>query len=168
MRERTPADTQALSALLRRVHETDGYPTVWPSDVGRWLVSDSAHEAWVADLNGSVVGHVSLSRPGSRAATRVWVAATQRPIERLAAVTRLFAAPEARGTGVGRRLLQHAVDAAHRRDLWPVLDVRQDGSPGGSRLYEAAGWRVVGSAPLRLATEVVLPFDYWIGPPPPN
>lgn len=168
MRERTPADTQALSALLRRVHDTDGYPTVWPSDVGRWLVSDSAYEAWVVDLNGPVVGHVSLSRPGSRAATRVWVAATQRPIERLAAVTRLFAAPEARGSGVGRRLLQRAVDAAHRRDLWPVLDVRQDGSPGGSRLYEAAGWRVVGSAPLRLATEVVLPFDYWIGPPPPN
>jgi len=159
---------QALSVLLRRVHETDGYPTVWPSDVGRWLVSDNANEAWVADLNGSVVGHVSLSRPESRAATKVWITATQRPIKGLAAVTRLFAAPEARGTGVGPRLLQHAVDAAHRLDRWPVLDVRQDGRAGASHLYEAAGWRLVGSAPLRLAPEVVFPFGCWIGPPPPN
>ncbi|MGI8680426.1 MAG: GNAT family N-acetyltransferase [Jatrophihabitans sp.] len=97
----------------------------------------------------------------------MWIAATQRPIERLAEVTRLFAAPQARGTGVGRRLLQQAVDAAHRLDFWPVLDVRHNGRSGASRLYETAGWRLAGSAPLRLAPEVVLPFDCWIGPPPP-
>ncbi|MGI8680425.1 MAG: hypothetical protein ACR2LX_17425 [Jatrophihabitans sp.] len=53
LRERTPADTQALSALLRRVHDTDGYPTVWPGDVGSWLAGDDAYGAWVADLKGS-------------------------------------------------------------------------------------------------------------------
>lgn len=112
------------------------------------------------------MSHVGFARPGSHAATEVWTAATQRPVERLAEVTRLFAAPEARGSGVGRRLLQQAVDAAHRLDLWPVLDVRHDGRPGASRLYEAAGWRPAGRVPLGLAPDVVLPFDCWIGPPP--
>lgn len=40
LRERTPEDMPALSALLRRVHDTDGYPTVWPGDVSSWLTTD--------------------------------------------------------------------------------------------------------------------------------
>jgi GNAT superfamily N-acetyltransferase len=154
LRERTGCDLSGLSVLLRRVHESDGYPTVWPSDVDRWLVRDSGYGAWVGELDGALVGHVGLARPSTPAGTELWTAAAQRPVERLAAVTRLFAAPETRGAGVGRRLLQHAAEAAHRLGLWPVLDVRHDGRPGASRLYAAAGWHLVGTAPRRLASEL--------------
>jgi GNAT superfamily N-acetyltransferase len=168
VRPRTPADVQALIEVLRRVHDADGYPTVWPDDVSGWVVGDSGYGAWVAVIDDNVVGHVGLARPGLQASTQVWVATTQRPVEWLVEVTRLFASPDASGFGVGHRLLQRAVAGAHELGLWPVLDVRHEGRPGASRLYEAAGWRMVGSVPRRLEPEVILPFDCWVGPPPPT
>lgn len=167
VRERAPADVEGLVVVLGRVHEADGYPTVWPTDVRRWVTGDGDYGAWVAEVDDMVVGHVGLARPAWPAGIEVWSAATQRPVERLAEVARLFATPEARGSGVGRRLLRQAVSAAHRLHLWPVLDVRHEGRPGASRLYEAAGWRRAGSGPLRLAPDLVLPFDCWVGPQPP-
>ena len=169
VRERTAGDLHGLSGLLRRVHEIDGYPTVWPSDAKRWLVRDGEYGAWVGELDGALVGHVGLTSPSTPAGTQLWATTTQRPVDQLAEVARLFAAPEARGAGVGRQLLQHAAEAAHRLGLWPVLDVRHDGRADASGLYAAAGWHLVGTAPRRLTgSELVLPFDCWIGPPPPS
>lgn len=167
LRARASEDVQALTGVLRRVHDADDYPTVWPDDVDRWIVGNGGRGAWVAVLGDKLAGHVGLSRPGSQPGRQLWTSATQQPVERLVEVTRLFVGPESRGSGIGHRLLQRAVDGAHELALWPVLDVRRDGRPGASRLYANAGWRLVGSASRRLGPEVVLPFDYWIGPPPP-
>jgi GNAT superfamily N-acetyltransferase len=167
LRVRTPADVPALAEVLRRVREADDYPTVWPDDVDGWITGNGNYGAWVAVHDENLAGQVGLTRPGAKAGTQRWAEATQRGSERLAEVTRLFVDPDVRGLGIGRQLLQRAVEGAHELGLWPVLDVRHDGRPGASRLYEAAGWRLIDSAPRRLAPEVVRPFHCWIGPPPP-
>ena len=166
VRDRTAADLPCLVDMLRRVHEADGYPTVWPGDAIRWLTGSGTYGAWVADQNGTVAGHVGLSRASAQPTSQAWARATQRPGEQLAEVTRLFSAPEARGTGIGRQLLQRAAAAAHHLGLWPVLEVRHDGRPGACRLYDAAGWHLAGTVQRRLTAEIVLPFDCWIGPEP--
>ena len=166
VRDRHSSDVPELVALLQRVHDEDNYPTVWPVDPPGWLVNVDGLGAWVADAAGAIVGHVSLDPPGSGARTDVWVESTGHPSTDLAEVTRLFIAPQHRGTGLGQRLLGRAVDAAHRLGLWPVLDVRHNGRAGASHLYAAAGWRFIGTAPRRLTPELVLPFDCWLGPYP--
>lgn len=168
LRDRTSSDIPVLVDLLRRVHDEDNYPTVWPADPAGWLVSADSLGASVAEFDGDIAGHVSLDRAGSGARTDVWVEATGHPSNALGEVTRLFIDPQHRGVGIGRQLIGRAVDTAHRLGLWPVLDVRQNGRASASRLYAAAGWRFIGTAPHRLSHELVLPFDCWLGPPPPD
>jgi GNAT superfamily N-acetyltransferase len=153
--------------ILRRVHDVDGYPSVWPSDPIRRLTGDEDDlGAWIADQDGPPLGHVGLSPAATQPAAQVPGLAAQRPVQQRGLVVRAFIAPDARGAGVGRRLPQQAVDAAHHRGLWPVRDVRQAGRPGASRLCATAGWRRVGEMQRRPSSEIVSPFDSWIGPGP--
>lgn len=166
LRDRSSSDLPELVTLLRRVHEMDNYPTVWPADPTGWLLNVNSLGAWVAESDGRIAAHVSLDRTGAGARTDVWVHATGHPPDDLAEITRLFIAPTHRGAGIGHLLLRHAVQIAHDLGLWPVLDVRHDGRTEASRLYAAAGWRLVGTAPRRLSPELELPFDCWLGPSP--
>ncbi|GAA3218294.1 GNAT family N-acetyltransferase [Pseudonocardia petroleophila] len=125
-------------AALRAVHDADRYPTAWPADPAAWLDPDGLTAAWVAEVDGAIVGHVCVAA----AADAAVVADTGVPADLLVAVKRLFTTPAARGRGVAAALVAAAAAGAGE-GLW--LDV-VDGEPAVA-FYERLGWRRVDTRP---------------------
>jgi GNAT superfamily N-acetyltransferase len=102
-------------------------------------------EAWVAELNSHIVGHVAISTPqDDDADPALWMQKTPGRAGGIAVLGRLFVLPSARGHMVGERLVQAAVAAAERRGLRTVLDVMAKDS-AAIRLYERLGWQFIGA-----------------------
>ncbi|MFG2141161.1 GNAT family N-acetyltransferase [Streptomyces sp. NPDC048650] len=123
IRRRLDTDLDACAAVLAEVHTRSGYPHHWPVDPAAWLAAEAPAAAWVAELDGRVVGHAAL---------------------RGAEISRLYVAPGARGRGLGRLLLQAAAGEAADRGLRPVLEVLSSDT-SAIALYERLGWIRTGS-----------------------
>lgn len=96
--------------------------------------------AWVAELDGRLVGHVSLSRSGEDdLAPGLWSERKGTRRDLTAVVSRLFVAPQARGHGIGALLLGQAEETARQSGLHPVLDVVAS-DIAAAALYERLGW----------------------------
>lgn len=142
IRPRTRADLPALERALREVHEADGYPSVWPADPRAFLAPPSTFGEWVAEVRGKAVGQVVL-RPVPEQVPG-WVRASGLPVCEVLILSRLFVAPAGRGEGLGRALFRAAWAEARRLDRRAVLDVHHR-NLAAARLYEAEGWRRVGT-----------------------
>ncbi|MDK2011081.1 MULTISPECIES: GNAT family N-acetyltransferase [unclassified Deinococcus] len=114
IRPRRADDLPALVAALRAVHETMGYPSVWPDDPAAFVLGRG--EAWVAQPSGAV-WHGGILE-----------------------VKRLFVSPHAQGLGLARALLAHARREASERRAFSVLQVNETSGPALG-LYEREGWR---------------------------
>jgi len=149
VRCRRHGDMDECVAMLAEVHTVDGYPTRWPADPQGWLTPENLFGAWVAKGDDGLLGHVALCAAAGDEAAPVWAAASGVPADRIAAVSRLFVSPRARGRGLGAVLLAAACAAASARGLSPALDVVVVGHDRNAAmaLYERAGWRRVASAP---------------------
>ncbi|MEV8020473.1 GNAT family N-acetyltransferase [Streptomyces sp. NPDC086554] len=141
VRPRRVSDLDACVRALAQVHALDGYPTDWPERPADWLATAAPVGAWVAELDGQVVGHIVLC-PGAPddVAPALWSEGR----EATAVVSRLFVAPEARGYGIGARLLERVVAEAGELGLHPVLDVVASDT-SATALYERTGWRFLGT-----------------------
>ncbi|MEJ5913150.1 tetratricopeptide repeat protein [Pseudokineococcus sp. 1T1Z-3] len=142
IRPRHRGDLPGCVAALRRVHETDGYPTWWPPDPAAWLTPPGWAAAWVAvDDDEQALGHVCVVRCLD---DPVLTAATGAPAGRLVTISRLFSAPAVRGRGlsVGTQLLAAAQEWVDQQELQLILDVVDDGAPA-VQLYERLGWQLV-------------------------
>lgn len=124
---------------LEAVHAADGYPTWWPADPAGWLSPAGWTAAWVAELAGTVVGHVSVVRGVNDSAMTALTGASP---DALSAVSRLFVAPAARGQGLGASLLAASSSYASAQGLQLMLDVVDDARPAVA-LYQRLGWRLV-------------------------
>ena len=145
IRPRLPPDMDACVSILRQLHEHDNYPLTWPADPHAWLCGNRQVMAWVASRDDAIWGHVALTVPRSgAAATRAWEKSLRVEQPGLLSVVLLFVSPQARGCGIGGRLLDTALTAARARGAAPVLEVitlnRQ-----AIALYQARGWRRIGS-----------------------
>ncbi|MEV0121828.1 GNAT family N-acetyltransferase [Streptomyces sp. NPDC050703] len=136
-------DVEACVGVLAQVHKADGYPVNWPAEPGAWLAGTASLSAWVAELDGRVVGHVSLA-PGAAGdvAPGLWSARAGVDVRTTAVVGRLFVAPDARGHGIGALLMGRATREARARGLHPVLDVVSSDASAAA-LYERLGWRLL-------------------------
>src|SRR5437868_2371962 len=98
VRRRQQADLPEAAAALVDVHRNDGYPVEGVEDPVAWLLSPDQIAAWVAELDGRIVGHVALSEPQpDDAAASVWAAHADKGAERIAVLGRLFVHSGARG-----------------------------------------------------------------------
>lgn len=151
IRSREAADLDGCVQVLAAVHAADNYPLRWPADPAAWLEPSTQLAAWVAEIEGSVVGHVSLSR-GRRgnSASRTWAAHCGADPEQSAVVGRLFIAPDARGRRLGKRLLAQAAAAAAERGARAVLDVAAT-DRAAMALYRRSGWVCIGTATEHLS-----------------
>lgn len=146
IRPRLAADLDGCVAALALVHAHSRYPVNWPGRPTDWLTPAALLAAWVAELDGRIVGHAGLCGAEEEdMAARLWSAGSGRAEP--AVISRLFVSPEARGHGTGAALLARAVGAARTRGLHPVLDVVAT-DPAAS-FYERLGWRLLGTADQR-------------------
>lgn len=133
----------ACVGLLAEVHEGDGYPVNWPADPSDWLAGDAPLGAWVAELDGRVVGHVRLSpAEADDVAPALWSERAGVAVGATAVVSRLFVAPSARGHGIGALLMNRVEREAQGRGLHPVLDVVSTDASAAA-LYERLGWALL-------------------------
>ena len=145
VRPRRPDDVPVLAAVLAEQQPRSRYPFRWPFPTGAedFLVRSYEQVAWVAELDGEVVGHVMVGwvdRDGPGAVFR-----RETGCDDPAIVSVLFVGTSARGLGVGGLLLDTAVAWARAADRVPVLDVVP---LHGSALavYEHRGWVRIGTA----------------------
>ena len=127
MRERTDADLPAAVAVLRLVHERDGYPVHWQEPADRWLTPDGMRAGWVAVDDGTLLGHALVEQD------QEWLV-----------LARLFVGPDARGRGVADQLLDVAEEHARQAGRPLRLQVHESARPAIAR-YERRGWTRTGS-----------------------
>lgn len=164
IRRRTSEDLDACESVAAQVQALDGYPSfLGDGGLRDFLQPDDAFDAWVALLDGGVVGHVVL-RPSS-APPSASLAASELGVdtEELAFIARLLVAPSARRKGIAGALLDHAVADARGRGHVPVLDVVTR-DVGAIALYEARGWRRLGNYDLTLRNAATLSLAVYAAP----
>jgi GNAT superfamily N-acetyltransferase len=165
VRRRTDEDVAACEQLVRIVHKLDGYPGHWPSDLRDFVAQPDTLAAWVALVDGGIVGHVALLPDSSDASMALAMTATGLPLESLGFVSRLFVAPDARRHGVGRTLLEKAATFAHDLGRHPVLDVVTR-FQNAIDLYESSRWARAGVVTAHIAGGVTLEEFVYVAPYP--
>lgn len=143
IRLRGGGDMAGCVALLRRVHERDDYPLLWPADPAAWLSGSRQVAAWVADHGGAIRGHVALARAGAGPAAAAWAGALRAAAADVLCVSQLFVDPRQRGLGTGGALLAAALAGARARNAPAALEVISVNRDAVA-LYRAGGWRQVG------------------------
>ena len=163
LRPRLDDDLEPCVRLLADVHREDGYPTYWPDDPAGWLSPTRMLGALVAEERGRIAGHIALAAVASGRTAATWSEAAGVPPTRLASISRLFVAHDARGGGTGAALLEAACTEAERRGLHPVLDVVETNREA-IRLYERHGWRCVHCEPWADARDELLTVHSYVAP----
>jgi GNAT superfamily N-acetyltransferase len=150
IRPRRDTDIPVLAQILARQQAETEYPFEWPLPfpVERFIHRPGELAAWVAELDGRVVGHVALHAVGTEDGSggelsRLWSSAHGVGVERLRAVGVLFADRRLAGRGIGSALLETATRHALADGGAPVLDVVPH-HPAPVGLYRSRGWQEVG------------------------
>ncbi|KAI1403111.1 acyl-CoA N-acyltransferase [Hypoxylon fuscum] len=143
VRARTDGDIAACLEVLKAVYETNGYPVEGVGDPGLFFSKDDV--AWVAEIDGIVVGHVAFAKASTEnVAVAIWW--QQHPEDtHVAVLGRLFVHPHSRKGGTASRLVATAVEEARRRRQRLVLfSLIKDRC--AISLYGKLGWQHFGSA----------------------
>jgi len=118
--------------------ETSALP---PEHVTRWLRTDPAapYDFFLGAFDPAMIGMVGFARE-SRLKTR-----------HKGSIRSMYVAPEARGKGVGRALLERAIAEARRQPgLEQIALLVVSTNRGARRLYAACGFKVYGVEPHAL------------------
>jgi GNAT superfamily N-acetyltransferase len=162
IRTRELSDLDSCVLALRRVHDTMGYPMVWPADPKAFLNHGTQVGAFVAELDGVICGHVAVARPKPGDAASAWAAELGVGVDELLCVSLFYVDPQAQGGGAGSRLLEAAHTEILERGAAPALEVVSLNTRAIA-LYEARGWRRIGSVGYSWLPEPERSFLY-VGP----
>ncbi|TXL92114.1 GNAT family N-acetyltransferase [Streptomyces sp. IB2014 016-6] len=156
-------DLPGAATALLKVHETDGYPVEGVEDPEAWVSSDDVLAAWVAEMDGEVVGHVAVMRPHGEAAVSLWIEQSGDDEARVAVLGRLLVVQAARKHATGRRLTEVAMSYGRDRDLRLVLDVMTKDT-AAMRLYERLGWLRIGETAHHFGNGESIPAVCYVAP----
>jgi GNAT superfamily N-acetyltransferase len=147
IRARRSRDVGTCSRLLRRAYFEGVFPGHTDDSPRDFLENDDVLDAWVAESEGEIVGHVALRRLEPSATFR-WREITGRAPDELLAVVGLFVRPRSRGEGVGADLLDVAAASARAQHRVPVIEVLTT-EPTPPPFLHAHGWRLRATDPRR-------------------
>ncbi|MDH2393139.1 GNAT family N-acetyltransferase [Streptomyces sp. HNM0663] len=165
IRPRRESDIPRAALALVQTHHRDGYPVEGVNAPEQWLTSPPALNAWVADLNGEIVGHVAINHPTEGdAAVSLWKHSGEDDKAQAAVLARLFVAPQARGIGLGKLLVDAATEYAETKRLRLVLDVMTK-DKAAIRLYERLGWSRLGEVVHTFGEGQQTPAVCYVSPP---
>ncbi|MFT4235886.1 MAG: GNAT family N-acetyltransferase [Microbacterium sp.] len=135
IRRMTAADWPSVERIYRQGIAT-GHAT-FESEPPQWQAFDAgkiADPRLVAiDDAGDILGWAAASPVSSR------------PVYRGVIEHSIYVADEARGSGVGRALLQSFIDAADAAGIWTIQSAIFPENTASLRLHERLGFRVVGT-----------------------
>lgn len=103
-----------------------------PPDWARWNVSHLADHRFVARREGRVIGWVALAPVSDRCAYAG------------VAEDSVYVSSEARGQGVGRRLLEAVISSADADDIWTIQTGIFPENAVSIDLHRRCGFRIVG------------------------
>ena len=135
IREAIPADYAAVGALMVRVYVDEGYirkGSAYADTLARTAERAAESEVLVAEVEGRVVGTITVTPPGSAYAP---LAQADELEFRMLAVD-----ASARGTGVGKALVDHVLERAHRDGYRAVAISTMTEMVDARRLYERLGF----------------------------
>jgi L-amino acid N-acyltransferase len=150
LRLATVADAETLRAIYNReVLETTNTFDLEPRSLGEqqaWIAErEGALGVVVAEVDGQVVGFASLSPYRPRAAYRTTVENS------------VYVDESARGSGVGRALMQELIDVATQRGFHTIVAHIVAGHEPSIGLHHACGFQVIGTE-----REVGRKFGKWL------
>jgi len=149
--------------IAKAIKARDGYPPGGPVDIENFLAPAAELQAWVAEEDVSVVGHIALHASSDYATTRMASDYLGVPQSDLALIARFFVDPTCRRSGIGRELLTHAADGAFERGLHPVLDVATELEPAIA-LYASLSWQRVARVVLDVWDEPPIAMYVYVAP----
>ena len=132
LRELTQKDWPAVKAIYE---EGIAAGSTFATEAPSWEEWDRAHlegHRLVAVQDGELVGWAALSPTSTRS------------VYRGVARNAVYVAAEARGRGVGRRLLHELIEGADRDGLWTIEAWMFPENEASVRLHKTCGFRVVG------------------------
>lgn len=138
LRPRLPSDIPPLTTLLAKVHALTSYPVEGPSSFTTRFAKPSLYTA-VALLGPRVVGHFAIEPPSTLSADVRTRLSALGQLDTFAVLSLLFVEPDVQGVGVGKKLLEGAMEWGSREGRRMVLVVlEKDGVAIG--MYEKRGW----------------------------
>ena len=145
IRARRDADLPLLAEILERQQPQTEYPFEWPLPypVDQFIRRPAELRAWVAELDGMVVGHVAVHAVADDDLGRMWATAHAVSVDQLRCIGVLFADQRHAGRGIGSALLRTATDFAREDGCAPVLDVVAH-HVAPLNLYRRRGWQEIG------------------------
>lgn len=164
IRDRQDSDLPALTELLGRQQVQTAYPFVWPfpQPLDEFLKRPTELRAWVAEIDDTTVGHVSVTTADDDPIGKSWAAAHGADISEIRCVSVFFAAITRAGQGIGSRLLATATEFA-MTDGYPALDVvAAHETP--INLYLRRGWQIIETTQAPWHPEIEIPIHLMILP----
>jgi GNAT superfamily N-acetyltransferase len=145
IRPRSQGDIATLVHLADAVRAVDRWPPHRCGTTRHFIAGTVPLLALVADDHGLAIGHVALHERSAPEVIVIALASDALNIgpDQLAVVARLFVEPGRRRQGVGRALLNAAVEAAAGLGRHLILDVWAE-LDDAIALYERGGWRRLG------------------------
>ena len=146
-REHNEAIREIYNVEVRRSLTTLDLEQRTPMEQGQWLAEHQEHRwpAFVAMLNGSLVGYAALSQYQRLDGYRYTVEDT------------VYVHQAERGTGLGKLLLAKLLEAARERHYHAVVARLVAGHESAINLHNLFGFRQVS-----LEKEVAFKFDRWL------
>ncbi|HWC21058.1 MAG TPA: GNAT family N-acetyltransferase [Flexivirga sp.] len=164
IRPRQDSDLSALAELLSRQQAATAYPLAWPSSrsLEEFLKRPTEIRAWIAELDGAPVGHVSVTSADDDTIGKAWAAAHNVELSEIRCVAVFFSDITKAGQGIGSRLLATATEFA-MADGYPALDVvAAHETP--VNLYLRRGWQLIDTVQAPWDPEQDIPIHLMILP----